>query len=310
MATVLVVPQRPIPKSLNKITMKKAGLMFFVLVLLQSCKQPAYYQATDLTAENLFSENIEGPAWRDGLFYVVNYQKDGTIATVDLNGNIELFVTLPEGSNANAIRFNSNGDMLLADWPRHNILKVDMKTRAVSVFAHDSTFNQPNDIAINSKDQLFASDPNWKAGTGQLWRIEPDGKVNLLMDSLGTTNGICLSPDEKILYVNESKQRNVWAFDIDDAGNISNKRLFAEFPDFGFDGMKCDRDGNVYITRHGKGSIAILSPDGKLLREVQMKGKSTSNLTFGGPDGRTCFVTLQDRKCVEIFTSEVPGIGF
>lgn len=290
--------------------MKKATLILLATLQFQACKQPAYYQATDLTGENLFSENIEGPAWRDGLFYVVNYQKDGTVATVDLNGKIELFVTLPEGSNANAIRFNSNGDMLLADWPKHNILKVDMKTREVSVFAHDSTFNQPNDIAINSRDQLFASDPNWKQGTGQIWRIDPDGKVNLLLDSLGTTNGICLSPDEKILYVNESKQRNVWAFDVDASGNISNKRLFAEFPDFGFDGMKCDRDGNVYITRHGKGTIAILSPDGKLLREVEMKGKSTSNITFGGPDGRTCFVTLQDRKCVEIFTTEVPGIGF
>ena len=291
--------------------MKKLLIIPVLLLLFQSCKkEETFYIASDLTAENQFSENIEGPAWRDGLFYVVNYQKDGTVATVDLEGKTELFVTLPEGSNGNAIRFNSKGDMLLADWPKHNILKVDMKTREVSVFAHDSTFNQPNDIAINRKDQLFASDPNWKQGTGQLWRIDPDGKVTLLMDSLGTTNGIALSPDEKILYVNESKQRNVWAFDVDESGNLSNKRKFAEFPDFGFDGMKCDRDGNLYITRHGKGTIAILAPDGKLIREVQMKGKSTSNITFGGPDGKTCFVTLQDRKCVEIFRSEIPGIGF
>ena len=291
--------------------MKKLLIIPVLLLLFQSCKkEETFYIASDLTAENQFSENIEGPAWRDGLFYVVNYQKDGTVATVDLEGKTELFVTLPEGSNGNAIRFNSKGDILLADWPKHNILKVEMKTREVSVFAHDSAFNQPNDIAINSKDQLFASDPNWKQGTGQLWRIDPDGKVTLLMDSLGTTNGIALSPDEKILYVNESKQRNVWAFDVDESGNISNKRKFAEFPDFGFDGMKCDREGNLYITRHGKGTIAILAPDGKLIREVQMKGKSTSNITFGGPDGKTCFVTLQDRKCVEIFRSEIPGIGF
>lgn len=290
--------------------MKHALILIAVALFIVSCQKTVYYEAKDLTAENLFSENIEGPAWKDGLFYVVNYQKDGTVATVDMDGKIELFVTLPEGSNANAIRFNSKGDMLLADWPMHNILKVDMVTREVSVFAHDSTFSQPNDIAINSKDQLFASDPNWKEGTGRIWRIDPDGKVNLLLDSLGTTNGICLSPDEKILYVNESRQRNVWAFDVDDAGNLSNQRKFAEFPDFGFDGMKCDRDGNLYITRHGKGTIAILSADGQLIREVRMKGKSTSNITFGGPDGKTCFVTLQDRKCVEVFTSEIPGIGF
>lgn len=290
--------------------MKKLIFLFGLVLFFQSCNKQEYYIASDLTEENLFSENIEGPAWKDGLFYVVNYQKDGTIATVTPEGKIELFVTLPEGSNANAIRFNSKGEMLLADWPMHNILKVDMTTKAVTVFAHDSLFNQPNDVTINSRDQLFASDPNWKEGTGQLWRIEPDGTTVLLEDSLGTTNGITLSPDEKKLYVNESKQRNIWVFDVDAVGNISNKQKFAEFPDFGFDGMKCDRDGNLYVTRHGKGTIVVLSPSGDIIREVQMKGKSTSNLTFGGQDGKTCFVTLQDRKCVEVFRSEIPGVGF
>ena len=294
-----------------KTVMKKIFSVFILLGLLTvACNQEQLFVASDLTAENTFSQNIEGPTWRNGLFYVVNFEKDGTVATVDMEGNTNLFVTLPDSSNANAIQFNSKGEMLLADWPKHNILKVNMETKEVSVYAHDSLFNQPNDICINSKDQLFASDPSWKNGNGQIWRIDPDGKVNLLLDSLGTTNGIELSPDEKTLYVNESVQRNIWAFDVDESGNISNKRKFAEFPDFGFDGMKCDRDGNLYVTRHGKGVIAILAPDGKLIREVVMKGKSTSNLTFGGPDGRTCFVTLQDRKCVEIFRTDIPGKGF
>jgi sugar lactone lactonase YvrE len=76
------------------------------------------------------------------------------------------------------------------------------------------------------------------------------------------------------------------------------------------DGMKCDKLGNLYITRHGKGTIAILSAEGKLIREVQMKGKSTSNIVFGGPEGKTCYVTLQDRKCVEEFDSEIAGRKF
>jgi sugar lactone lactonase YvrE len=126
---------------------------------------------------------------------------------------------------------------------------------------------------------------------------------------MGTTNGIALSPDEKILYVNESVQRKIWAFDVDDSGNISGKRLFAEFPDFGFDGMACDNKGNLYVTRHGKGTIAIMSPDGKMIREVQLKGKSCSNLVFGGKKGKTVFVTMQDRKGIEKFEAENAGKG-
>ncbi|MFM7328830.1 MAG: SMP-30/gluconolactonase/LRE family protein, partial [Bacteroidota bacterium] len=121
------------------------------------------------------------------------------------------------------------------------------------------------------------------------------------------TNGIAFSPDERMLYVAESVQRIIWVYDVDDAGEIYGKRKFAEFSDFGLDGMKCDDEGNLFATRYGKGTIAMFAPDGTLLREIRMKGKNTSNLTFGGPDGRTCFVTLQDRGCVETFRVEVPG---
>lgn len=266
--------------------------------------------SVDHTQENLFSRNIEGPAFdKKGNLYVVNYQKDGTIGLVKPDGSVELFVTLPDSSIANAIQFDSKGNMYLADWKGHNVLKVNMKTKAVSVYVH-TNFNQPNDICINKKDQLFASDPNWKESTGKLWRIDKGGKAVILDDKMGTTNGIELSPDEKILYVNESVQRKIWAFDVDAKGNISNKRLFAEFTDFGFDGMKCDKQGNLYVTRYGKGVIAVLSPAGKLIREVPLKGKSCSNLVFGGKDGKTVFVTLQDRKGMEKFNVDIAGKGY
>lgn len=287
------------------------------LAVLLSClicvafAQAQYYEARDLTAENTFSENIEGPnVDKAGNLYVVNFQKDGTIGLVHPNGEIDLYVTLPSPSIANAIMFDKKGNMLLADWKGHNVLKVDKKTKAVTVYVHNDLFNQPNDLCINKKGQLFASDPSWKESTGKIWRIDGPGKAVLLDDKMGTTNGIELSPDDKKLYVNESVQKNIWVFDVSTKGDISNKRLFYKFEDFGMDGMKCDKLGNLYVTRHGKGTIAILSPDGKLIREVQMKGKSTSNITFGGQDGKSCFVTLQDRKCVEVFESEVAGKGY
>ena len=89
---------------------------------------------------------------------------------------------------------------------------------------------------------------------------------------MGTTNGIEVSPDEKFLYVNESAQRNVWAYDLSPESEISNKRLLIQFPDFNMDGMRCDIEGNLYITRHGKGTVAKLSPAGEVLLEVQLTG--------------------------------------
>ena len=294
--------------------------LFLILLITVSCNhkmssslKEVLFRSGDFTAENIFSNNIEGPAFDSkGNLFVVNYGKDGTIGKVNMDGSCELYVTLPEGSIANSIKFNSQGDMLLADFPKHNVLKVDKQTKQVTVFCHNDTFNQPNDLCINRKNQLFASDPNWKQGTGQLWRIDPDGKSILLEGNMGTINGIELSPDETILYVNETGAggRKVWKYAVDNAGNVSNKKLFASFDDFGFDGMKCDKQGNLYICRYGKGTIAILSPEGKLTREVQLKGKSCSNLVFGGKDGRSVYITLQDRKGMETFRNDIPGKNY
>ena len=182
-----------------------------------------------------------------------------------------------------------------------------MDTQEISVHAHEPTMNQPNDIAIGANDILYASDPNWNASTGQIWRVDTDGKVTLLEADMGTTNGIEVSPDEKVLYVNESAQRNVWAYDLSPEGEIRNKRLLIQFPDFNMDGMRCDVEGNLYITRHGKGTVAKLAPTGEVLLEVALTGKLCSNIAFGGHDGRTCYVTMADRGNVEVFRADLPG---
>jgi len=287
-------------------------LIIFVTIACNPAKQKIVskelYKSSNLTAANSFTSGAEGPAVdNDGNLYAVNYSKEGTIGKITPTGDSSIFIELPNGSIGNGIRFNSKGEMLIADYTNHNILKVDMGSKQLSVYAHDSMMNQPNDIAIDSKDRLYASDPNWNAGTGRIWRIDTDGKTALLEDNMGTTNGIEVSPGEKILYVNESVQRKVWAYDLSPGGAISNKRLLIEFPDFGMDGMRCDVDGNLYITRHGKGTVAKVSPKGELLKEITLLGKNPSNIAFGGPDGRTAYVTLQDHGNIESFRVEAPG---
>ena len=266
------------------------------------------FVSQEFTTVNGFTSGIEGPACdANGNLYAVNYARQHTIGKVTPDGTASVFVELPTGSIGNGIRFDSEGFMFIADYTNHNVLKVDMATRNIRVHAHEPTMNQPNDIAIGANDIIYASDPNWAESTGQIWRVDTDGTVTLLETDMGTTNGIEVSPDEKVLYVNESAQRNIWAYDLSPEGEISNKRLLIQFPDFNMDGMRCDIEGNLYVTRHGKGTVAKLSPAGEVLLEVALTGKLCSNIAFGGPDGRTCYVTMADRGNVEVFRADLPG---
>jgi gluconolactonase len=225
-------------------------------------------------------------------------------------GKAEIWVRLPGKSTGNGIVFDQKGTMYVADYVGHNVLKIDTETKKVSVFAHKDDMNQPNDLAIAPDGTLYASDPNWNKGTGQVWMIDVKGKTKLVAQKMGTTNGIEVSPDGKTLYVNESVQRNVWSFPINKDGTLGEKKLLKKFDDHGFDGMRCDVDGNLYITRYGKGTVAVLSPEGKVLREIDVLGKSPSNLCFGGPDGRTVYVTEVTKQRLVQFRVEKPGLAW
>jgi gluconolactonase len=140
-----------------------------------------------------------------------------------------------------------------------------------------------------------------------VWRIGLDGRASIVADNMGTTNGIEVSPDGRTLYVNESTQRIIWAFAIAADGSLGGKRKLASFTDFGLDGMRVDVDGCLYVTRYDKGTVIKLSPEGRLLREIALPGKKPSNITFGGPDGRTAYVTEVENGQLLQFRVDRPG---
>lgn len=264
------------------------------------------FTSKEFTTVNSFTHGVEGPAVdKSGNVYAVNFSHEGTIGIITPSGEPSVFVQLPDSSIGNGIRFNSHGDMLIADYKMHNVLKVDMKIKNITVFAHESRMTQPNDLAIDSKDRIYASDPNFKLHTGRIWRVDIDGNVTLLDSLNATANGIEVSPDEKKLYVGGG--RDVFSYDLSPGGEISNKKLLIEFPDFGTDGMRCDTKGNLYIARIGKGVVAKVSPTGKLLKEIALTGKKPTNIAFGGKDGRTVYVTLMDMGNLESFRVSIPG---
>ena len=127
---------------------------------------------------------------------------------------------------------------------------------------------------------------------------------------MGTTNGIDVSPDGKTLYVNESAQRNIWAFTITADRTLKDKRLLKKFDDHGFDGHRCDVDWNLYVARYGAGTGVKLSPQGEILQEINILGKAPSNLCFGGPDGRTIYVTEVEHTRLVQFRVDRPGAAW
>jgi sugar lactone lactonase YvrE len=271
-------------------------------------KKFTLYQSQDWVTDDVFTQGIEGPAVaKDGNLYVVNYQQQGTIGRVIGKNKVEQFIRLPNNSIGNGIRFDSVGNMYIADYVNHNILIVPTTELGnsfidkVDVYAHSPLMNQPNDIAIMKTGIIFASDPNWSNGTGNLWRVSGKDKISLLEQGMGTTNGIAINHDNTTLYVNESQQRNVWQYQLNSNGNISNKKLLIKFPDYGLDGMKTDHQGRLYIARYGKGVVAVVSPQGELLREIKLKGQFPTNIAFGGSDAKQAFVTMQKRGAIESF---------
>ncbi len=286
-----------------------AGLSLAVFGALLAGPSEDLFVAKPLTPTDSFTRGIEGPACdAAGNVYAVNFQRQQTIGRVTPDGHGEVFVVLPGKSVGNGIRFDRQGTMYVADYVGHNVLRIDLASREISVLVHQPEMNQPNDLAITAEGVLYASDPNWKAGTGQIWRIDPRGTATRVASDMGTTNGIEVSPDGRTLYVGESRQRRILAFSIAKDGSLGQRKEFCEFPDHGLDGIRCDVDGNLYVTRQGKGTVVKLSPKGETLREIDILGAHPSNICFGGPDGCTAYVTEVDHRRLVQFRVDRPGL--
>src|SRR4051812_32856431 len=275
-------------------------------------QQPSFLSRA-LTPAGEYTFGIEGPAVDGrGNLYVVNFGKQGTIGRLPAGASqSELFATLPQGSVGNAIRFDRDGRMFVADYKKHSILLIGADGVAETYF-HSDDFNQPNDMTIAADGTIYASDPHWKHHDGQIWRIarSADGSVRgekMSADRrMSTTNGIDLSPDGMTLYVGESDTREIWSYRIDGA-RLTAARLVKKFEDYSIDGLRTDMTGRLFVARILKGTVAVLSPAGALEREIELGAREPTNLAFGGADGRTIFVTQRQGGRIESFRTDRPG---
>jgi sugar lactone lactonase YvrE len=278
------------------------------------------FESEAVTGSNVFTRHIEGPSTdADGNVYVCNFRTDGTVGRLRPGqSDPKSFLSLPRGSIPNGSRFDKNGRMFLADFKGHAIFVVERGARSAAVYFRSTQFHQPNDLAISSNGALFASDPDFGGRNGRIWRVVKgaDGRVSgAIMASdrtMGVANGLDLSPDEKTLYVSESDTREVWSYAIE-GDKLTSSRLIHRFEGPAveeLDGLRTDVNGRIFVARPGAGTIAVLGQDGSLVREVKVLGPNPSNLTFGGPDGKTIYVTNASTRGVEVFRTDGPGREF
>jgi gluconolactonase len=181
--------------------------------------------------------------------------------------------------------------------------------------SHDGKrFNSPNDVVVKRDGSVYftdppyglpkqADDPRREQPHFGVYRIAPDGAVTLLTAEMVRPNGLAFSPDEKILYVaqSEGSAAVVNAYPVNADGSLGKGRLFFDATPMAKsgmkglpDGLKIDRDGNVWTT--GPGGVLIIAPDGKLLGRIET-GEATANCTFGGPDGSELYITADMYLC-------------
>ena len=288
-------------------------LLFSTLATAASA-EPKLFESRQVTPAGEYTFGIEGPAVDvDGNLFVVNLGKPGTIGKLAAGStSSEKFIDLPEGSVGNAIRFDREGTMFIADYKKHNIFAIKKGSLELEVYFHSDQMNQPNDLTIARDGTIYASDPNWKGRTGQVWRIskgtdgQVQGQVMTAPRAMGTTNGIDLSPDGKTLYVGESLTGQLWAYSIS-GHELTSARLLKTFEPDTIDGVRTDVDGKLVVARIQKGIVAILKPDGKPDREIILQGKEPTNLAFGGADGKMVFVTQRQGGYIEGFRTDKEG---
>jgi len=268
-----------------------------VLILLIACSglSQSFDNATvDRIATGfLFAE---GPVWsRDG-FLVFSDVPENKLLELKLGQKPALLRANSNGAMGNA--FDSQGRLYTCETHARHITRTDKKGR-VDVFAEryeGKRFNAPNDIVVRKDGQVYFTDPAFgnQEDTRELdffgvYHVSPRGEVELIAKPKGRPNGITLSPNGRLLYVANSDERNIRAYDLDSKGAASNERVLVSGIEGIPDGLRADEKGNLYVAAK---RIEVFSPDGKSLGSISL-AETPSNLAFGDEDFQSLFVTAR-----------------
>jgi gluconolactonase len=249
----------------------------------------------------------EGPLWD---------ARQGRLLWVDIIGDtiwqwrpgVGSAVLIRPSRHANGLTLDREGRVVVAGWSARTIWRIEPDGSFVTLAAHyqGKKFNSPNDVVVRSDGTIYWTDtfgglviPGMTGDDLQryldvqgVFCLRPgEREVRLVIDDCVYPNGLAFAPDESILYVNDTRQAHIRAFDVRADGSVGAGRLFHKLtgsePGVA-DGLKVDRAGHVYCT--GPGGIHVLDAGGALLGRLRIPGHTT-NMGWGEPDWRTLFIT-------------------
>ncbi len=253
----------------------------------------------------------EGPLWStdDGTLYFSNFDEedhdtyyDGSIMTWrEAEGCVDLLPNV----GTNGLALGPRGTFIAGRHTNRTLSRVDPTTGAVCSLADNfegKRFSSPNDVAVRADGNIYFTDPAWNVGERteelpqSLYRIDAEGTLSVVdVFDEQRPNGVNFSPDGSLLYL--AIVGAILVYDVDESGLVSNRREFVSGPNV--DGMALDCAGNVYAS-----TGYVYSPDGEMIGDFW----GGSNLAFGGPDGKTLFITGHGR--LTSLRVNIPGMPY
>jgi gluconolactonase len=238
----------------------------------------------------------EGPAWsRDG-YLLFSDLPAGKIIKKAPDREREVYRESANGAAGNA--FDAQGRLYTCETHTRRVTRTDKKGR-VEVLADKwdgKRLNAPNGVVVSKSGHVYFTDPAFgnQQDTRELdfygvYHITPKGQLSLIAKPAGRPNGITLSPNGRILYVANSDERSIRAYDVDREGDVSGERIAVAGIDGIPDGVRTDELGNLYVAAKG---IAVYNPAGKLLATLPV-AETPSNCAFGDPDLHTLYITAR-----------------
>jgi gluconolactonase len=260
----------------------------------------------------------EGPVW---------IKEGGYLLFSDIHNNRRMKYTPGQGvsvfleptNRANGLTRDLQGRVVACEQITRRVTRRELDG-SLTVIANNfqgQRLNRPNDVVVKSAGSLYVTDPTgptapeqWDLSFAGVFRVSADlGTMTLLVNDFLTPNGLAFSPDESVLYINDTRRGHIRAFDVAPNGTLARQtdRVFADLtgPEPGVpDGMKVDVEGHVFCG--GAGGIYVMDSTGKKLGRIVHGQPATTNMAFGGDDWKTLFFT--SRTMIGSFNVKIPGM--
>jgi gluconolactonase len=266
----------------------------------------------------------EGPVFdRAGNLYFVNYHALGTLGRRTPDGTVSVWVHT--GGQANGLKVDGQGNIIVADYGGKRILRIHPVTRRIETLTDScdgQPYRGPNDVCLDLSGNIYFTDPTGSGREnpiGAVYRIaSPRGadfqsatpteaRVTRLADGLAFPNGLAVSPDQKRLYVAESDTNRLLCWDLQLDGSLSNKRVIIEFPNPTLDGIMFDEAGRLWIARWTNKTVDVVDVEkGVLLKSYPAGGDQVSNLCWWGTD---LYLTVAGQHSIHRLAVGVRGAG-